>query len=207
MVMEKAVDDFNCAAAELQSTEFGRQKAVGIWPPMPEESDYEGYTKLLDAVEPFIKAYVAMSDSERNSVAARLSSDALGILLTFARVMSSLAIRRKTPSLIVEGLTALSILGDGQDFRDNMCHVAALYYSAAKLGLNTKQIFEDAARLATPGILQQQMYEFPQRTPDHRDLKAFFLRETTTSGGFDIVRVEPGIHAPGKSWLWRLLKR
>jgi len=99
--------------------------------------------------------------------------------------MSLLAVRRRAPALIAHGLTALAILGEVDDYRDLTFHLATLYYSARKLGIDARKVFGDVALLTPSMKLQTEMREFPLRLPAERNLRAFRLRETITDEGFD----------------------
>ena len=79
--------------------------------------------------------------------ARRLNPDARDILRTFAYSMSLLAIRRKSPALIRQGLTAVAILGEVDDVRDLTFDLATLHYSAMKLGIDTRKLFDDVASI------------------------------------------------------------
>jgi hypothetical protein len=136
-----------------------------------------------------IEAFEAVSPpSDRLGVAAKLNLDALGILRTFADSMSVLAVRRKSPPLIAQGLKALAILGEIDDVRDLTFCLATLHYSAVKLGIDTRKLFGDVASLAPSIDLQTEMRGFPLRLPRQRELRAFYLRETITDEGFDFVQ-------------------
>jgi hypothetical protein len=59
-----------------------------------------------------------------------------------------------------------------------------LFHSASKLGLDTKRLFRENARLCADEIVSKEMAEFPARTPESRDLRAFDLRESEGPEGF-----------------------
>ena len=139
------------------------------------------YHKLLNVVVPMIEAFCSTNSSEeRSGVASKLNPDALGTLRTFADRMAVLAYRRQSPVLIQQGLTALAILGEVDDVRDLTFYLATLHYSALKLGMDARKVFNEAASLSPSALLQDQMRDFPLRPPD---LSAFRLREITTDEG------------------------
>lgn len=184
--MDKAIERFNAAATELQSTEFRLPRTPGEWQRMHQNPPKRDYHKLLNAVVPMIEAFCSTSSSEeRWGVASKLNPDALGILRTFADRMAVLAYRRQSPVLIQQGLTALAILGEVDDVRDLTFYLATLHYSALKLGMDARKVFYEAASLSPSALLQDQMRDFPLRPPD---LSAFKLREITTDEGFDFVQ-------------------
>jgi len=189
MPIDDVVDGFNKAAAELQATAFRRPRTPGEWQRMAKDSPARDYAKLFSAVVPLIEAFGVLSQpADRARVAAELSPDALGVLRTFAHTMSVLAVRREEPVLIAQGLTAVAILGGTDDVRDLIFYLATLYYSAVKLGVDPRQLFGEVALLSPSISLQSEMSGFPRRPPKNRDLRAFGLRETVTSEGFDVVQ-------------------
>jgi hypothetical protein len=89
--------------------------------------------------------------------------------------------------LITQGLRALAIIGEGDDIRDRLIDVAILYHAATKLGIDTVQLFREVASLAPSAPLQDAMRSFPLRSPEDRDLSAFWIHETLTDGEFDLI--------------------
>jgi len=134
-----------------------------------------------------IEAFAAVSPAgDRVGIAAKLNPDARGILRTFAYSMAVLAVRRKSPALIAQGLTAVAILGEVDGYRDLTYDLAMLHHSARKLGIDTRKLFGDVASLAPSIKLQTEMREFPLRRPGGLDVVG--LRETITDEGFDFVQ-------------------
>jgi hypothetical protein len=113
--MNGVVKQFNKAATKLQETEFRRPKTPGEWERM--RTLKKDYAKLFAAVVPMLEAFAAADPGDRFGVAAKLNPDAIGILRTFAHSMAVLAIRRESPALIAQGLTAVAILGEVDDAR------------------------------------------------------------------------------------------
>jgi hypothetical protein len=181
------IERFNSAATELQNSEFRGPRTPNEWERMFKARHARDYTKLFTAVDPLIEVFVAASPSDRARVSPRLNRYALGILRTFASSMPVLAVRRESPMLITQGLRALAIIGAAYDVRDLLFDVAMLYHAATKLGIDTPQLFQEVASLAPSVTLQDAMRSFPLRTPENRDLSAFWLRETLTDGEFDLV--------------------
>src|SRR5262249_10795269 len=141
-MINEAIDRFNKVATELQTTEFRRARSPAEWQLMQKNPPHRGYGKLFNAVVPMIEAFGAVSPpSDRLGVAAKLNLDARGILRTFAHSMAVLAVRRKSPELITQGLTVLAILGEIDDVRDLTFYLATLHHSAMKLGIDTRGLF------------------------------------------------------------------
>ena len=181
------IDRFNSAATELQNSEFRGPRTPNEWERMFKARHERDYTKLFTAVDPLIEVFVVANPSDRARLSSRLNRDALGILRTFASSMPVLAVRRASPMLITQGLRALAIIGAAYDIRDLLFDVAILYHAATKLGIDTLQLFREVASLAPSAPLQEAMRSFPLRSPESRDLSAFWLRETLTDGEFDLI--------------------
>jgi hypothetical protein len=188
MLLNEVVGHFNVAAAELQKTEFRTAKTPGERQRIAEEIRVGDYAKLFDAVDPFIESFRTAAASDRALAASKLTPDATGVLLTFASAMPILAVRRESPELIMQGLTALAVLGSIDDIRDLTFYLVALHHAATKLHVNTRKVLADAAALAPSALLQDEMSAFPLRDPEQRDLAAFGFREVHTQEGFDLVQ-------------------
>ncbi len=99
-----------------------------------------------------------------------LNTDALFVLATFAAYIPVLAVRRRSPDLIGQGLTALALIGNREDFRDLTFSLATLYHSATRLGIDTGKLFAEVAALVPPGLLADAMRLFlPRLALENRD--------------------------------------
>jgi hypothetical protein len=146
---------------------------------------------LEEATTSVVKIFEVVDENSRRTIMSRLSSHARNGFLAYAADMAVLAVRRQSPKLIEQGLTAIVIEGASRDFRDSIVALAKLYHSAAKLGMDAKKAFEEAASLADPGILKTEMRGFPTRPAKDRDLKAFYWTEEITEDGFSYKQVLP----------------
>jgi hypothetical protein len=187
-VLDEAITKFNARAEALQTTEFRVPRTPGEWQRIYKSDSKKDYSKLLNAVQPFIQAVALADPAERDAVASRLSLESIGILRTFAHAASVLAVRRESPSLIGQGLVALVIFAQVDDLKDVLFYLATLYHSTTKLGLDAQTIFREAASLTSSPVVRRQIEGFPLRSPDATNLRAFNLRETTTKEGFDYIQ-------------------
>lgn len=187
-MLEDVINRFNQAATDLQTTEFRRPRSPDEWQRMAKDPAARDYAKLIDAVVPLLGAYGTANMANRSTIAPKLNSDAQGILRIFASTMSVLAVRRKSPELIEQGLMALAILGEIDDVRDLTFSLCTLHHSATKLGMDTQKLFGDMSSMVPSVDLQIEMRQFPLRAPKDRDLAAFGIREAYTKGGFDLVQ-------------------
>jgi hypothetical protein len=202
-MLSKVVDRFNEAATELRKADFPRPGTPDEWQRMAKTRHARDYDKLLNAVAPLITAFWSADAGERGRVDARLNPDALFILTAFASYMPVLAVRRESPELITQGLTALGLVGGSQDVRDLTFYLATLHHSAIKLKIDTRRLFGEVASLVPSIGLQNAMRSFPLRSPKDRDLGAFCFRETLTDGKFDLIQdswdsAEAERHSAGK---------
>jgi hypothetical protein len=186
--LDEVVDRFNAAATELQKTDFRRARTPGGWQQLAKKAHTRDYAKLFGAVVPVVEAFGVADTNDRARVASNLNPDALGILWTFVSSIPVQAVRRDSPVLITHGLTALAILGGIDDVRDLTFYLAALHYSAMKLRIDTRKLFDDVAGIVPSTHLQNEMRGFPLRSPTDRDLAAFGFRETLTDDGFDLIQ-------------------
>jgi len=154
---------------------------------------------LEEAMTSVVKLFEAADENNRRAITSALCEHARNGFLGYAADMAVLAVRRKSPVLIEQGLTALVIEGASRDFRDSIVALAKLYHSAVKLDMNPKEAFEKAASLAEPGIIRTEIHGFPLRRPEDRSLKAFHQTEETTEEGFRYKQVLPWSLPPGTS--------
>src|SRR5437764_1266618 len=119
-MIEPVIALFNQKAGESQTSEFRTPKTPEEWQRMQRASPQRNYEQLLGVVVPVIEAFIAATDQERSAAARQLNSDSLGILRTFAKAASVLAVRQRSPALLEQGLTAVAILGEVDDLRDLM---------------------------------------------------------------------------------------
>jgi hypothetical protein len=163
----------------------------------PPQREYS--VALEEAMTSVVKMFEAADENNRRAITSALSSRARQGFLGYAADMAVLAVRRKSPVLVEQGLTALVIEGASRDFRDGIVALAKLYHSAVKLDMNPKEAFEKAASLAEPGIMRTEIQGFPLRRPEDRSLKAFYQTEETSEEGFRYKQVLPWSSPPGAS--------
>jgi hypothetical protein len=103
-----------------------------------------------------------------------------------------LAVRQKSPALIEQGLTVLTVLGEVDDTRDLTFYLATLYHAATKLEIDAVGLFRGVACMcpstAPSTFLRDAMSGFPLRRAEDRDLRAFWLREAVTDEGFGFAQ-------------------
>ncbi|SPF43811.1 hypothetical protein SBA4_3100009 [Candidatus Sulfopaludibacter sp. SbA4] len=140
-----------------------------------------------------IEAFRSADVNQRRAATEALTVDAELLLLSYAWESAAEAVRRSAPSILADGLAALSIENGRYDARDSIVQMAVLFRSAEKLGLNTVSLFTEAADLALDAEFKRVMVGFPSRLPENRDLgKAFFIGEKMTKDGFEYER-QPGV--------------
>ena len=159
----------------------------------PPEREYNG--PLEEAITAVVRQFETADERARRKIISELSEHARNGFLGYAADMAVLAVRRQSPVLIEQGLTALVIEGASHDFRDSIVALAKLYHSAMKLAMDPGKPFEKAAGLAEPGIMRTEILAFPHRRPEDLDLKAFYQSEETSEDGFRYRQVLPSSSA------------
>src|SRR5579863_4481469 len=155
---DDVVDQLNAAATELQKTEFRRARTPEEWQRLSaKQATGRDFAGLFSAVIPVIQAFGEANASDRALIASRLNHDALSVLRIFASSIPVLAVRRDSPALARQGLTAVAILGEFDDVRDLTFYLAALYYSAIRLQIDAQTLFADVAVLVRSTHLQREM--------------------------------------------------
>src|SRR6202049_3484788 len=158
MQVDEAVDNLNRIVADA----WDKLIKVGVFPdPGPRREATTLVLQLFKAADLPLRARIT----------SRLGRRSKDDLVGHARIMAILAIRRNSPALVLEGLTALAAeAGTGGDRRDSQVSLAQLYHSAVKLGMETTTAFEQAGSLAVNDFADV-IRLFPLRSPEKRDLE------------------------------------
>jgi hypothetical protein len=168
--IDEAVEKLNLLAVEVREN-----WAKGIPP--------RDFTPYEEAVRPLLQLFRGADLTLRTRITSELTSYAKDQLVGYARKMAVYAVRRQSPQLIVDGLTALAIeAGTSRDYRESVRTLPWLYHSALKLGMDAPNAFTEAASLVVNDF-QKAIGGFPFR--EDRDLASWDLREKMTKDGFD----------------------
>ncbi|MEQ1947161.1 MAG: hypothetical protein ABL995_08220 [Bryobacteraceae bacterium] len=143
---------------------------------------------LFPIVGEFLELIRRSAPDARAAAIANLRPESRALLRAFVALAGVLAVRKQDGSLIEQGIWAVSVLGDVDDYRDLLFSVAILYHCSQKLGISPVHVFNEAADSAADATLQREMRDFPKRPPKTRNLEAFCLREQITDGEFDVVQ-------------------
>ena len=191
MKMDDAIDHLNALAAEsvkddkpMRTTEELREFLKN-----PPKRAYS--VPLEEAMTAIVEIFAMADENGRRAITSKLNKPARHGFLGYGADMAVLAVRTQSPTLIDRGLIAFAIEAGAFDWRDSIIALAKLYHSAVKLGMDARKAFEQAARLADPGIIKKEMNGFPLRPPEDRDLKAFYETEEMTDEGFRYKQVLP----------------
>ena len=187
-MIDQAISQFNVSARELAKNEFPIAKTPDEWKQIAADRRSRDHGKLVGPAVQFLNAFEALDlPMDRESVAARLNSEALHILRLFGHAAAILAVRRQEPALIRKGLLSLAVLGAVDDGRDLTFGLAELYHAARKVDVDTPAVFADVSCMADSQYLKAAIRSFPLREPKDRKLSAFGLRESNEGAEFDIV--------------------
>lgn len=142
----------------------------------------------------------AESSPEGRARASGLDRAAHDALLGYASYAARESVRKNSPGLAVEGLTALLVEDGYMDIRDTLKHLAMLLHSARLLNMDADKVFTEAASLSRNTALADRVRTFP-KLPWSGDLLSFFV---CARGSGPEFRYEP-YDPPLRKWwqFWR----
>ncbi len=182
--MNDAIADLNSLVADSVTGQVPMRTTEELRDFFKNSPKHEYSVVLEEVMTSVVKIFATVGEGERRAMLSQLSSRARHGFLGYAADMAVLAVRRQSPTLIEQGLTAVVIEGASHDFRDSIVAIAKLYHSAAKLGMDAKKAFENAAGLADPGIVKTELNGFTLGLPRDRDLASLSWAEEITEDGF-----------------------
>lgn len=96
--------------------------------------------------------------------------------MAYAERMAILAVRKQSPDLLKKGLLALVLEGFKLDPREDIMRLALLDHRAIKIGVNPKQLFEEAATFAT-GEAIEHLRQFTLRKAQDKSIESMGFSE------------------------------
>ncbi len=143
---------------------------------------------LDEIVRNLCRRYSGADQEQRSSIQDSISMDEFYSLLTFCKRTAVFAMRKNDSEMVVDGLTALTMIEqDRVDFRDILMCLALLYHAAVRLGANADELFRRLARLAEPNVAEM-LDEFVTQSSDYRDLRSSWgLAEVETKHGIGFI--------------------
>jgi hypothetical protein len=147
--------------------------------PLPNELD--------DRVAAMLDAYVKASTSAKSEITTTIGPEQTWGLLAYAERMAILSVRQQSRDLLEKALLALVVEGFRWDAREDMLILSLINHSAVKVGADPRQLFEGAARHASPQVAQH-LREFIGRRPEDNSIQAMGYSEETTPEGFSYAR-------------------
>ena len=142
------------------------------------------YQKLVGSIHPFVKAFLEASSEDRVGLIGSMSQEGKVVLRHYAHGAAVLAVRKSDAALLVYSLTAVAILSHFDDFRDLLFYLSVLFHASLSIGADPKPLFLTAKGLATEDF-GREIAEFPWRSPESRDIKAFGIEAVMTPLGVD----------------------
>jgi hypothetical protein len=168
-------EQLRCLAGELASP-----ACVGyLQRPLPCELD--------GRVAAMLDAYVKGSTSAKAEITTIIGPDQTWGLLAYAERMAVLGVRQKSREPLEKALLALVVEGFRWDAREDMLILSLINHSAVKVSADPRQLFEEAARHASPEVAQY-LCEFVGRRPEDKSIQSMGYSEEATSDGFSYSR-------------------
>jgi len=142
--------------------------------------------ELDEAITRLVEAFRQVDIGNRSGWAKDLPMEVgdSQFLLTYAVRMATQALRKASPDRIKDGLAAVLLEGERDDWRESVIVLSLLNDAAKKIGTDPLQLFEDAARMAPNLPSSETIREFPRRKPEDLAIEAMGYRISTTSDGF-----------------------
>lgn len=147
--------------------------------PLPSELD--------DRIATILNVYLNGSARVRSEITTKLGTNQTWGLLTFAERMAILSVRRMSRDPLVKALIALVVEGFRWDARENMLILSLVNHSAIKIGIDPKQLFEEAACHTSPDVARH-FHEFVGRRIEDKSIHAMGYSEGVCPDGFTYTR-------------------
>jgi hypothetical protein len=121
------------------------------WPPSA--------AQLAQCAEPLVAAFPDLTPDQQRFIRKGLSRRAKDALQVYTNQQARSAVNEHREDLLLKGLAALILIGDGNDFRDSYFALEYLKDCADQLHMS-RQIFADAARVTDSVTLRERCIEF-----------------------------------------------
>ena len=133
-----------------------------------------------------VEAYRAEPPPERLKIASALTESQANWLATFAHRMAMASVRKQSPEMLRNGLTAVLMAAKVTDGRDGTMTLSVLYRAAQLLGLGDAA-FQAAAADAPDADAEGLVLGFLTRADAARTIESMGYREETGKNGIVIV--------------------
>lgn len=154
----------------------------GISLPIPSKID----TDVLGLIDLFMRS----TPKERAFISSKFGTGHSFLLLGVSERLAALAVRERSPDILLKGLILLAFEDAKFDIRENILVMAPLYHSAIKIGANPRELFHSAATYATDEELKRELFGFPDRLEENRNLEAMEYKEIISPDGFRYKRIQ-----------------
>lgn len=152
--------------------------------------DFPYPSPLDELIERLVAAYKEaweLDSPTRKRILDSVTVEVSNCLLVYGHRMAVLAVRQQSREPLEKALLALVVEGFRCDARENMLILSLINHSAVKVGADPRQLFENAARYASPEVAQH-LREFVSRRPEDKSIQAMGYSEETTPDGFRYSR-------------------
>lgn len=173
--------DLSEVISEYSKKLQSKHHAGAISLPIPSQVDLD----VLNLIELFMKA----APEQQKFISSQFTNDHSDVLLGVSERLAALAVRERKSDILLKALIVLAFEDAKFDVRENILVMAPLYHSAIKIGANPKGLFHSAATYATDEELKRELYGFPDRLEEDRNLEAMEYKEIMSPDGFRYKRI------------------
>ena len=137
---------------------------------------------LDEALTTVVRSFFSAAPSDRALFHEIFDEKNSFLLLAYAERMASLAVHKRDPHRVLDGLVAIAMEGFEFDERDALQRLAPLYHSARKLSEDPQALFDAAASVAPASVAEAMRGFTRERTSEDRSLEAMGYRESGSKG-------------------------
>lgn len=127
------------------------------------------------------------SEEQRTLIRDQVTDEYTYGLLTFAKRMAVLTVRKEEVKWAKEGLLAVAIENFNLDQREDMPMLCLLNHSITKIGADPVAVFEEVARYAEPDV-SETMMRYVKKKEREKSIAAMGYEEVSGADGFDYKR-------------------
>ena len=174
--------------------------------PMPKEvyDSYRGDNDLLrikpheldDKLRAVVRLYMSSPPVAQARMRGAISLEEFYTLISFCHRMAVWSLRRQDASCVIDGIGALAMIElERVDFRDLHWIAGILHTIGFQVGIDPREIFEQAARTAEPETADT-LRIFATRPREPSGLKASLYEQVETEEGIGLVQRDTASYKP-----------
>ena len=136
-----------------------------------------------DEISRFIDLWITASVTDRESITEAITSGDANLFRAYSERMASLAVRRCSSQIIINGLVSLSVDNWKFDSREYLMVASIIYHSAELIGQDPLALLGEIMEYLPPNAAKG-FEEFCMRSPEGRDIRNMLYRESADKDGF-----------------------